>query len=381
MKVLFVTTSYPSKDNPSYCIFLEQQARSLTEIGVNVEILWLERSTDLVFQKYEQNGLLVYRVGIQWKIIDGIAVNTRTKKILQQINWDNYNVVSLHFGLCTMKNFIIDLCQNHNVPVVAHYHGLNVWHEYFPKRDIIHQMFYAIQFLQTKEILRRVDAVVGVSNRVCREIKIHGNPKRLYTVYNGVDLTLFKRTAPLLVDNVLKILSVGNLIPIKGQRYLIEAFAKLKRKGISAELVLIGDGTDMEELKALCIKHDIGNYVSFLGVQVYDVVAEYMNKSDVFVLPSFYEAFGCVYIEAMSSEMLTCACCDTGADEIITNGETGLLLAQKDVDSIVKALLFAYHNREQARIIAKNGQIKASEFSWITSAMCLKNVYSAIIDC
>lgn len=379
MKILFVTTLYPNKTNPSYCIFLEQQALALQSCGVETEILWLERDGDLIEAVYQQNGLLIHRVGIRWNAMDAIVTDRETRRILRFFSWEAYDAVSLHFGLETMKNTLMRQCKRKGVPVVLHYHGLNVWRDYYMPKGVLRRVYYAIQFFQTQRLLRNASAIVGVSNRVCDTIRKHARLNRLYTVYNGVNLQLFGREDIPFTGEKLRILCVGNLNGIKGQNYLVEAMKKVKEHMVPAELLLIGAGEEMEPLKRLVDEYGLTQDITFLGIQRYEMVAQYMRQADLFVLPSFFEAFGCVFVEAMGSGMLTCGCLDTGADEIITDGENGLLVEQKSVDAIVSVIEFAYQNPSVAQKIALQGQRRAHDFSWETSAERLISVYREII--
>ena len=64
MKVLFVTTCYPSKELSQYCVFLEQQAQALKKIGCTADVLVLYEGDDNYFVQEVYNGVDVIRLGI-----------------------------------------------------------------------------------------------------------------------------------------------------------------------------------------------------------------------------------------------------------------------------------------------------------------------------
>ena len=142
---------------------------------------------------------------------------------------------------------------------------------------------------------------------------------------------------------------------------------------------LIGIGPEERRLKEKCNALDIGDDVEFLGTKNYDVVCEYMQKADMFIMPSYFEALGCVYLEAMSCGTLTCGCFGTGAGEIIEDKVDGLLVEQKSTDDVYNAISFAMENPQKAEQIARKGVLKAELFSWENSAKSLVEVYKSFI--
>jgi D-inositol-3-phosphate glycosyltransferase len=104
-----------------------------------------------------------------------------------------------------------------------------------------------------------------------------------------------------------------------------------------------------------------------------------MAQADMFVMPSFFEAFGCVYVEAMSCGTLTCGCNNSGAAEIIADGVDGLLVEEKSSKDIADRILWAIENPEQAAVMAQKGKKKAEQFSWDASAKALVDVYKQYV--
>src|SRR5205807_6951464 len=98
----------------------------------------------------------------------------------------------------------------------------------------------------------------------------------------------------------LRILSVGNLIPVKGHASLLRAFAPVLRDVPDCSLDIIGDGPERKKFSDLAAELGIPNSVHFYGRQSRDYVAEAMRQCTVFALPSTYEGLGCVYLEAMA---------------------------------------------------------------------------------
>ena len=380
MKILFVSECYPDEDNPQYCIYLEQQAKAIANKGHIVDILIpkiCNAKSNITEKVY--NGLKNFNVTINRGKFSRIFPLYSLKNTLNKFAWQDYDAVSIHLvsnGLCFR---ISNICKRLKVPVVNHFHGLNVWRDYYTKNSIIHRALWLYNDIIKRYHLNRSSAIVGVSDKVCDIVKTRLKEKPVFTVYNGVDSKRFsvKKEKN---NSVFTILCVANLIKIKGHDYLLEAVARLKKEDRSVELQLIGNGPEENRLKEKCAILGIENIVEFLGTKNYEAVAEYMKNADMFIMPSYFEALGCVYLESMCSGTITCGCYGTGADEIIEDKVDGLLVEQKSADSIYEAVKFVMDNPEKAREMAQKGIKKAESFSWEASADSLINAYESIIN-
>lgn len=379
MKILFVSECYPDKDNPQYCIYLEQQAKAIACKGHSVDILVPKISSqksEIIKTVY--NGLNTYKVTINKGKFSRIFPLYSLKDTLKNFAWQEYDAVSIHLvsnGLCFR---ISNICKHLKVPIIKHFHGLNVWKAYYTKTSIIHKLLWIYNDIMKKNHLNKSSAIVGVSNKVCETVKEKIKNKPIFTVYNGVDSQRFIQKTEYNRNEIFTVLCVANLIKIKGHDYLLEAISKLKEEGRKVKLQLIGSGPEEDRLKEKSLALGINQDIEFLGVKDYDTVAVFMKNADMFVMPSYFEALGCVYLEAMCCGTLTCGCFGTGADEIINDKIDGLLVNQKSSEDIYNAIKFAIENPDKAKEIAENGIDRAKLFSWEASAKSLIKVYEQI---
>ena len=380
MKILFISECYPDKDNPQYCIYLEQQAKAIVNKGHEVDIL-VPKLCDgkSGVAKTVYNGLNIFNVTINRGEFSRIFPLYSLKNTLKKFAWQDYDVVSSHIvsnGLCFR---ISNICRKYKVPIVKHFHGLNVWKDYYTKNNLVHRALWLYNDIIKMYHLKSSSAIVGVSNKVCDIAKTRLKGKQIFTVYNGVDSERFsvKKEKN---NQFFTILCVANLIKIKGHEYLLDAVARLKKEDIAVKLKLIGVGPEEKLLKEKCSALSLDDIVEFLGTKNYQEVAEYMKNADMFIMPSYFEALGCVYLESMCSGTLTCGCHGTGADEIIEDKIDGLLVDQRSADSIYNAIIFALNNPEKKQEIVQKGIQKAKSFSWAASAESLINVYESIIN-
>jgi teichuronic acid biosynthesis glycosyltransferase TuaC len=180
--------------------------------------------------------------------------------------------------------------------------------------------------------------VICISERV-REHVLEGMGKNCRTsvVYNGVDPALFSPGDAPKPDSP-AILSVGNLIPIKGHDLLIRAFAALASEFPELVMEIIGDGPERQRLQALAEGLPIEKRLRFLGRRSRAEVASAMRRCTVFALPSRYEGLGCVYLEAMSAGNAVIGCRGQGIAEIIQHGSNGFLVGPENEKELALAL-------------------------------------------
>ena len=138
-------------------------------------------------------------------------------------------------------------------------------------------------------------------------------------------------------SDVFRFLNIGFLVEKKGQSYLLQAFRKFFINDSHVELRIGGEGPLRRSLKQLAIELGIDRQVVFLGpLNRAEVVSE-MQSADVFVLPSTYETFGVVLIEAMACGKPVVATVCGGPEYIVDQG-CGLLVAPRDTDALGEAM-------------------------------------------
>jgi teichuronic acid biosynthesis glycosyltransferase TuaC len=187
----------------------------------------------------------------------------------------------------------------------------------------------------TRALYESAESVICISEQV-RQRVLAGASCTTTVVYNGVDTRMFSPTSNDVAPDT--ILSVGNLIPIKGHELLLRAFANISSDFPRLSCELIGDGPERSHLTSLAAKLNIADRVRFLGRQSRKQVAEAMRRCAVFALPSRYEGLGCVYLEAMCAGKPVIACRGQGIEEVIQHGVNGWLVGTNDMEELKDAL-------------------------------------------
>lgn len=381
MRILFVTTCYPTEDMPQYCVFLEQQALALKRLGHAVDVLRIFDNGTIK----ENNGIFhsvpiftqSISQGTSLDLIFPRRLSSEDEKAILKVLNRKYDVVSFHFGGMKLYKTIQKMCAQLHIPFIMHFHGLNIWMNRFEKYPAL----AAIQCLQKRHLYRKLNAAVFVSKKVEDVFKSKISTVPGFVVYNGVDADRFQQSInrKFFKNNCIRVLCVANLIPIKGQKYLIEAAGTLKNKGYHIMLTFAGRGPDEEALKTFAQNQNID--VDFAGYLEYDEIAVLMKKHDLFIMPSFFEALGCVYLEAMSSGMLTIGVKGQGIAEIIVDGVNGFLIEPQSVDSIVDTVCRIVHtDAEKLIAIAEAGKKTSAAYSWDASAKSLEQAYHCVLE-
>ncbi len=137
------------------------------------------------------------------------------------------------------------------------------------------------------------------------------------------------------------LLVVGRMVATeryKGHDQLLEAFPHVLELCPNARLVVAGEGDDRPRLeeKAACL--GLGGAVTFAGFTSEATLAELYRRCAAFVMPSRGEGFGLVYLEAMRAARPVVAARGSAAEEIVVDGETGLLVDPDDRDRLARAL-------------------------------------------
>jgi glycosyltransferase involved in cell wall biosynthesis len=173
----------------------------------------------------------------------------------------------------------------------------------------------------------------------------HPSHAKVHVIHNGVDLAHFSpRQPPLGLRSSLGISagarivgSVGRFVPYKGYSHLLEAARLVEHALPDTHWILVGDGEERPNLETQARKQGMQRQIHFAGWR--EDIPEILSLCDVFALPSLAEHFGRVLIEAMAMGKAVVATNAGGVPEIVTHGETGLLIPPGNSTALAEALL------------------------------------------
>ena len=198
-----------------------------------------------------------------------------------------------------------------------------------------------VAYWQLRALARGVDRYLAVSRDIARELveRLGWPEAKVEVSYNAVDLWLVEATAPPGLREQLGasetrplVLTPARLDAQKGHRTLFEAIARVP----DAVFALAGEGPEREPLEALAAQLGIGERVRFLGRR--DDVPQLLAACDVFALPSLYEGSSLAVLEAMAAGAPVVSSAIGGTNELVEDGESGLLVPPGDAEALAAAM-------------------------------------------
>ncbi len=152
------------------------------------------------------------------------------------------------------------------------------------------------------------------------------------------------------------VVTVGRLAPMKGFAVLLDAVARLARDGYDVRLRVVGDGPDADGLAERARALEVDGRVTFRGALNSAEVAGELRDADAFCLPSFAEGVPVVLMEAMAAGLPVVATRVMGIPELVTDGESGLLVAPGRDEPLAAALAALANDPQRRQAMGQAGR-------------------------
>jgi glycosyltransferase involved in cell wall biosynthesis len=214
-------------------------------------------------------------------------------------------------------------------------------------------------------VWNRVDQVLSVSSRLAERMASDiGFPvERIKVIRNGVDTERFRprskaaaRGAIGIPEEAFVIGAVGRLVPVKDYPTLLSALAVIRDRGIAFHALIAGTGPLRQQLQAMADSLRLHN-VTFLGNR--NDVEQVLSAFDVFVLSSSSEGLSNTIQEAMATGLPVVATRVGGADELIDQSRTGLLVPPGSPDALADAITLLARDREARQRMGEEARRRA----------------------
>ena len=390
MKILVLSTMYPNSVMYLSGIFVHEQVKALSKVGVEVKVIAPVPYSPFPLKHFSKKWSLYSEIP-QFEIIDEINVyHSRYLAIPRGILKDywhffyNFSVLH-HFNITNgLQDFDIIHChgtlpndyaayllsRKFDKPFVITVHGETVY-------QIIHQKR---KFQKSKIAIENAGAVIGVSSQVVKRITEYTNrTSNLFTVLNGysTDSSLITKSS---VEDKIFILFSASLIKRKGCDYTLRAFSKLYKKYLNTHLIIAGGGELLNDMKQYSRELGLDQRVTFTGTISHSEMLKKMAACDIFILPSYDEAFGVVYLEAMSFKKPVIGTEGEGIEDIIKDGENGLLVKPRDVASIVEKLELLIRSPKLRNELGIKGFNSIKNLTWENNAREMIKIYERLIS-
>ena len=305
------------------------------------------------------------------------------KKMIDMIRFikrEKIDIVHTHLLFANKWGRIVAILSNHpKIFKTEHATFLKFW-----KNGILKNRTY---YLMLDKLLDRfTDRIIYVS-RAQREIVNNSkyNPLKHVVIYNAFDKERFstEKTKESIrdfygfSDNDIVIGTVGRLVHSKGHEYLFRAIHWISKEYSSIKVMVIGHGPEKSRLKELT--HTLKLDTLFLSDR--DDIPELMKAMDIYVQPSFHEAFGITIAEAMYSGLPVIATNVGGIPEVVKDDETGILVPPRDSKALSEAILTLIDNPEMAKSMGEKGrEVAACKFTGERYARDMEKLYTSLIE-
>lgn len=346
MNVLVISRGFPSTEDPTNGNFELDQAKSLVRLGHRVVFLYIDRLSNfrkrrkLGISKFQEGNIVAYgicaiplplkkyflRISLKLMTLLGLI-------LFRYILKDGFSPDVIHAHYLFNMPIALKIKEKYNIPVVATEHWSLISKD-SSRRDIV--------FLANK-YYPKMDRLISVSNPLFNSIKNLSGCNSLI-IPNIVDTSCFIYKGREVIDSEFVFVSVGNLVDRKAFDILIKSFAEANFDK-SVYLYIIGDGPEYKYLLNLIIKLNLQNQVFLFGKKTRVEIKNIFDKSHVFVLPSKFETFGVVYIEALASGLPVIAT-SCGGPESFLSKEDGLIIPVNDTNALVSALKYMKQHRD-----------------------------------
>ncbi len=297
------------------------------------------------------------------------------RKLLRRLHREHqFNLIHAH-GVAPAGRIALLAQRWMNVPVVVSEHGIDVQY-------IVHLNRWCEA--EVRDVFRQADMVLANSQQTVKDVVHYGaNPDRVQLVYLGTHRdTQFPRTSVPSVHEPIHLLSVARLVEEKGIQWVLHAMQRLINRGFSMTYTVVGDGDYRPYLEELALRLGIADKVTFTGSQSRSAVLAHFSACDIFVLPSKPEAFGIVFVEALSKGKPVVGWEGSGASDLQTYYADGVeLVKAEDSDSIVAALQrFIEDPARRQRVQHGGAQLIEERFTWERTADETFALYNTLIN-
>jgi len=376
LKILWITSDFPLSLNANRNLYLWHPLEALQKIGVESIVLntqtwkpFFTKSIDL--EQFPVEIKNVRYLSIPRHYMRSFSNFSYIKTIVPVIKklhqLHQFDIIHAHGEICGLA--AVNASKKLNIPAVVTIHGI----------DMCPRAWKSNSGKMFRKMLGEANKIIYVGEPLQKHFSnIMKNNQHSCVIHNGFQLPTGSMTKKSFEKNKsIRIISVSNLHEGKGIDLTIQALALLKNQGIENwSYTIIGDGDQKKYLEKLVNQLRLDNQVIFKGNCPHDKVYANLEKSDIFCLPSYREAFGIAYVEAMAHGLLTIGVKGQGAQAFIRDYKTGFLVRPQDINNLKMVLQVIITQCDNMREIASAGkEYVLSHFTWEKHAEKLLSAY------
>lgn len=390
MNVLIIPAFFRTTNRLTNGSFFWDQAQALKRAGNQVIILYVDIYSvkciaEYIYYKEDPSedceGIKIFRTKIFCPLKHGMdghreAFARGIQQLYEKYRLEKKQFDIIHAHCCVWAGYAaMRLSQKTGIPYVITEHAtLFELHKDQISRS---NEKYIIQ------VFENAAKVVCVSRALAKIISEYRSSDDIEVIGNVVDVGHFKLRANE-QNKEMRFLTICHMntkdqLLKKGLDILLEAWQEFSEKNHDARLIVGGGGHAMKKAVEWCKRYGVEQTVEFVGQLSREQVVEQMQACDVFVLPSRYETFGVVYIEAMACGKPIIAAANGGPDDFVKDFN-GILIEPENTDALAEAMLYmtghrtGYQPRRIADFVKENfsGQAVAAQLASLYNRILFK---------
>lgn len=324
-------------------------------------------------------NISIYRYGTNFELLNR---NLSLGMFLKPLKHD-VNIVHTHVGSSPMDIYppLLYIRKKKKPLIVSSHADIGSY------SGIARKVAYYFYYRLINEVLSHADIIISPSESYAKESLLKNYKEKVVVIPNGVNPEEFNIEYPksycrdilgLPFDKKI-ILYVGGLVQRKGLNVVIKSMPEIVKSISNVELIIVGEGSMREALTKLARDLKVSKYVKFVGLVENSEKVLYFKSADVFVLPSLYEVFGIVNLEAMACGIPIIASNVGGIPEVVKDGKNGILVPPRNSKSLSDAIIYLLENEDIREKMGKNGMKEVKKYSWDKIAEMTEKVYKEVV--
>jgi D-inositol-3-phosphate glycosyltransferase len=392
------------KDTGGMNVYVRELTRELGQMGIHVDVFTRSQDDHVPHVLHELgygNRVVHVPAGPEHpvpkqelvkyipKFVEGIKAFACEKGI-------RYDVIHSHYWMSGVAAASLsDLWAG--TPIVHMFHTLGEMKNRIARSEAEREGAYRI--LGERQVIGRVNRIIVATLAELTQLRFlyKADDKKMTVIPPGVDVSHFypipsdeaKMFIGLKPDDRM-ILFVGRIEPLKGVDTLIQAMSCLQVKeadGKPLHLAIIGGdpaaspeemNTEMARLQKLCADLGLDQSVVFLGMRDQDKLPYYYSAAEVVVMPSHYESFGMVALEAMACGTPVIASEVGGLGYLVRDGETGFTIPDQEPDTLCDKISWLLNDGELHATMSRKAVEYAQDYAWEKIAKQIVRVYQEV---
>lgn len=376
MKILQVTPYFPPHfGGLEKCVY--EISQQLANRGHQV-LIYTTRTLGTKKHEMAPKGVVIYRLPILFTLFDVVPVS-----LFYELLKENTEIIHVHIPPPTGMFSSMLLGKIRKKPVVLTYHNDTVGNGFFENivAKIYNIFLYKFLFKHVSIIIvpsKAYKSKLIVAGIDCNKIKViqHGI-SMMHTNSASSEIELIRNKHGLLRQEKI-VLFVGALEMRKGAEYLIKAVPKVIRTIKNVRFIIVGEGSQRSKLAMLAKQLGVSSYVIFTG-QIHDNEKHVLyDVANVFVLPSLYETFGLVLLEAMNHHKPIVSTRIAGTSQLLRENHNCVLVEPRDSGQLAEAIVMLLTNHLFTIKLVENAKRIVSKYSWENTVSRLIEVYNDV---